>query len=139
MTVVVDKCWGLGSVYSTWKVLQERMGREGDALIDVNARFTMQLTRAMLLTLLRNAPGLVVNVVSVTAELPATFRECLRRGQGIHSSMESELDGRDGGGGRGYRGPRDKGTGFFMPMTRKMAAAALDAVGLLRTGRMHCN
>ena len=49
-----------------FKTLEEHTAKEVDAVIDVNLRFTTQLTRALLPTLQRDEPSLIINIESIS-------------------------------------------------------------------------
>jgi 17beta-estradiol 17-dehydrogenase / very-long-chain 3-oxoacyl-CoA reductase len=73
ISVLINNVGGAGGVAKTWLPLHLREGKEIDILIDVNATFTSQLTRALLPQLFESKPALIINIGSVTGELPSPY------------------------------------------------------------------
>ena len=73
LTVVVNNVGGAGGVGADWCRVVDRSAGEFDALINLNARFMTQLTRAVLPVLAQNQPALVLNVSSVAEVLPIPY------------------------------------------------------------------
>ena len=139
ITVLVNNVGGLGPVHPLFTTLQERTGKEVDALIDINARFTTQVTRVTLPTLLKNAPSLILNIGSVTAELPAAYVSIYAGTKAYITAWSRSLTAEMAAEGQDVEvlgvtvgeveNQTKKGSNFFKPTARKMAIRALDAVG----------
>lgn len=73
ISVLVNNIGGASCVTKAWVPLHLREGKEIDVLIDVNATFTSQLTRVLLPQLFENKPALIINIGSITGELPSPY------------------------------------------------------------------
>ena len=73
VSILINNVGGATGVPRAWVPLHLRESKEIDILIDVNAAFTSQLTRAMLPLLFKSQPALIINIGSVTGELPSPY------------------------------------------------------------------
>ncbi|KAF2722209.1 NAD(P)-binding protein [Polychaeton citri CBS 116435] len=72
ITVLINNVGGSGGS-KTWADLDQYTSDEVSMWIDVNARFPVEITRALLPQLRENGPVLVLNVGSIAGELPAPY------------------------------------------------------------------
>jgi 17beta-estradiol 17-dehydrogenase / very-long-chain 3-oxoacyl-CoA reductase len=114
-----------------------------DESININVRFATQLTRVLLPTLARNAPGLVLNVSSESDSAPVAYATMYTGakswGQAFHRSLRYEMryEGHDievlslvyGFIATGSTGRNDADVGFGVLSPRGAARAALGKVG----------
>jgi 17beta-estradiol 17-dehydrogenase / very-long-chain 3-oxoacyl-CoA reductase len=114
-----------------------------DESININVRFATQLTRVLLPTLARNAPGLVLNVSSESDSAPVAYATMYTGakswGQAFHRSLRYEMryEGHDievlsfiyAFIATGSTGRDDKDVGFGVLSPRGAARAALGKVG----------
>ena len=114
-------------------------GSQIDGLIDLNHRFTTHITNAMLPSLRRNSPGLIMNISSA-AEMGFPWLTIYSGTKGyIHAftralniEMKAEKTGVEVLSitvGAVQAANNKSGSGLFCPPARVMAAAALDRVG----------
>lgn len=139
LTVLINNVGGSGPVKRTWVALHQRTAEDVDAYVDINARFTAQITRVVLPILIRNQPGLVLSVGSVTAELPSPYLSVYSGGKAFVISWARSLKAEMAAekvrievlavnvGQTQNQGFKE--TGFFTPTSRRMAGACLDKVG----------
>lgn len=73
VSVLINNVGGASFLVKAWVPLHLREGKEIDALIDVNATFASQITRAMLPLLFEREKALIINIGSVTGELPSPY------------------------------------------------------------------
>jgi 17beta-estradiol 17-dehydrogenase / very-long-chain 3-oxoacyl-CoA reductase len=66
LTVLINNVGGTGALDVDFKTLDNHTATEVDALISINIRFTTQLTRALLPTLKRSEPSLIMNIGSIS-------------------------------------------------------------------------
>lgn len=66
LTVLVNNVGGTGAMASTFTSLGAYTPADVDGVVNLNARFTTQLTRALLPMLRKSKPSLVVNMGSIT-------------------------------------------------------------------------
>ena len=66
LAVLVNNVGGMAALDADFKTLEEYTAKEVDAVINVNPLFTTQLTRALLSTLQRNEPSLIMSIGSIT-------------------------------------------------------------------------
>lgn len=140
VTVLVNNIGGAGPVTPTWRALGERKGKEVDALIDINLRFTTHLTRSLLPILQKNTPSLIMNIGSFAGNLPSPYNTVYSGSKAYNlawsKSLKAEMvaEGKDVEVlgimvGQTQAQHNKKETGFFMPSSRQLATAALDKVG----------
>lgn len=73
ISVLVNNVGGSGGLAKSWVPLHLREGKEIDYLMDINATFATQLTRAMLVQLFESKPALIINIGSLTGQLPSPY------------------------------------------------------------------
>jgi short-subunit dehydrogenase len=73
ITVLVNNVGGSSNSSPTWRTLTGLEPADVDTLIGVNLRFATHLTRALMPTLVRSSPSLIVNVGSFAADMPAPY------------------------------------------------------------------
>lgn len=74
LTVLINNIGGLGGIVTpTFKPLSTHTAREVDDTIDLNARFATQLTRALLPSLVKNTPSLILNIGSLAAVMSMPY------------------------------------------------------------------
>lgn len=73
ISVLVNNVGGMGGVGPAWLPLQLRSAAQLDMVVDMNALFTTQLTRAMLPMLFDAKPALIVNIGSVAGKVPSPY------------------------------------------------------------------
>ncbi|KAI9695881.1 MAG: hypothetical protein M1836_005998 [Candelina mexicana] len=140
ITMLINNVGGSGPVNPTWREMHNRTREEVDQLIDVNLRFATHLTRVMLPILIRNEPSLVLNVGSVTAQLPSPLLTVYAGAKAFNLawsrslSAEMQATGQDVeilgavvGEVKAQHSTRD--TGLFRPSSRTMARATLGMIG----------
>lgn len=143
LTVLVNNVGGASLLDRDFKTLTDHTAREVEALINVNAVFTTQLSRALLPTLQGNEPSLILNtgsqaqtgfpwlsVYSGTKGYLKTWSNAL--------SLELTADGHQIevlyiGVGAVQSGGLKVESSFFVPTSRVMAHAALERVGCGRS------
>ena len=139
LTVLINNVGGTAALSTDFKTLENHTPTEVDALININIRFTIQLTRALLPTLQRDEPSLVMNIGSISgtgfpwlsvyspskAYLHA-FSTALRLEQKAYK-REIEILGIQAGGVQSQQNQSE--TSFFVPSSRVMARSALARVG----------
>ena len=143
VSVLVNNVGGAGCVAKAWVPLHMRTGKEIDNLIDVNATFTSQLTRAMLPLLFENTPALIISIGSVAGELPSPYLTpyagskayIATWSRGLAAEMHCEkkdvevLHINVGQ----VRAQHDRATPtLFAPSARRMGQAVMDVVGCER-------
>ena len=140
ITVLINNIGGAGPVHPAWRELHRRTGKEVDAFIDVNLRFSTHITRALLPILLRNTPSLVLNVGSIAGEIPTAYATVYSGAKAYNMawsrSLRAEMvaEGKDVEVlgilvGMTQSGHEKRETSFFVPSSRRLACAALDKVG----------
>lgn len=122
-----------------YPALQNYTPSQVDQIMNLNARFTAQLTRLLLPTLIRNGPSLIMNISSSAAMgMPyisiygATKAFVDSFTKGIKAEMVGRGHDVDVLGIRVSRvksGGNDVPAGFWTPTSRRMARAALGKVG----------
>jgi 17beta-estradiol 17-dehydrogenase / very-long-chain 3-oxoacyl-CoA reductase len=140
VTVLINNVGGAGPVHPVWRELHKRKGKEVDAFIDVNLRFSTHITRALLPILLRNTPSLILNVGSFAADIPTAYASVYSGAKAYNMawsrSLKAEMlaEGKDVEVmgimvGRTQSGHEKRETSFFVPSSRRLACTALDKVG----------
>lgn len=150
LTVLINNVGGSGGI-KVWVPLTERTPEDIDALIDMNARFTVQLSRALLPILCKNRPCLILNVGSFVGEFPSPYLTVYAGSKAFVLSWSRSLKVEMAA--EGYRGDEVEVLGIqvgpvgdtegqggavrgfevFTPPFRRMAKAALDRVGCGQT------
>ncbi|WEW58786.1 17-beta-hydroxysteroid dehydrogenase [Emydomyces testavorans] len=140
LTILINNVGGqAGATEGPYKSYQEYTDDQVDRIINVNARFMTQLTRALLPLLHRNGPSLILNVSSVAAEgIPyvtvysatkgyvktfstALAMELKMQKQNVDVVILNVAEVQSGG----HKVP----TSFFIPSGRDFARSALRNVG----------
>ena len=140
ITVLINNVGGAGPVRPAWRELHRRTGKEVDAFIDVNLRFSTHITRALLPILLRNTPSLVLNVGSIAGDIPTPYATVYSGAKAYNMawsrSLKAEMvaEGKDVEVlgilvGATQSGHEKRETSFFVPSSRRLACASLDKVG----------
>jgi 17beta-estradiol 17-dehydrogenase / very-long-chain 3-oxoacyl-CoA reductase len=73
VSVLVNNVGGMASLAPAWLPLHLRDAKQIDMVIDLNAMFTTQLTRAMLPSLFEAKPALIINIGSLVGQLPSPY------------------------------------------------------------------
>jgi len=139
ITVFIN-CIGGVFCYPKMKSLKDTTAAEMDESINLNARFPMQLTRAMLPILERNSPSLVMTLGSMAAIAGAPLYSVYAAGKAFdvtfsHSlRLEMLLEGKDVEVlavqvGEVHSAGNPATRSFWVPSSRQFASAALDRVG----------
>ena len=139
LTVLINNVGGTASLSTDFKTLENHTSTEVDTLININIRFTVQLTRALLPTLQRNEPSLIMNIgsmsetgypwLSVYSPCKAymhAFSTALRLEQKVYHH-DVEILGVQVGSVQSQQNRAD--VSFFVPSSRVMARSALARVG----------
>lgn len=140
ITVLINNIGGAGPVHPAWQALHKRTGKQVDAFIDVNLRFSTHLTRALLPILRKTTPSLVLNVGSFSGDLPTAYASVYSGAKAYNMawsrSLRAEMiaEGKDLEVlglmvGMVQSGHEPRPLGFFVPSSRRLACAALDKVG----------
>ena len=140
ITVLINNIGGAGPVHPAWKELHRRTGKEVDALIDINLRFSTHITRALLPILLRNTPSLVLNVGSISGDIPTPYATVysgakaynMAWSRSLKAEMSAEKKDVEVIGilvGETQSGHEKRELSFFVPSSRTLACSALDKVG----------
>lgn len=140
ITVLINNIGGAGPVHPAWKELHKRTGKEVDALIDVNLRFSTHITRALLPILLRNTPSLVLNVGSLSGDIPTPYATVYSGAKAYNMAWSRSLKAEMVAQGKDVEvlgilvgvtqsGHEKRKTSFFVPSSRRLACSALDKVG----------
>lgn len=140
ITVLINNIGGAGPVHPAWKELHKRTGKEVDAFIDVNLRFSTHITRALLPILLRNTPSLVLNVGSVSGDIPTPYASVYSGAKAYNMAWSRSLKAEMVAQGKDVEvlgvivgmtqsGHEKRETSFFVPSSRRLACTALDKVG----------
>lgn len=143
LTVLVNNLGGPGGVTPEWASITDRTLQDDEIMIDVNLRFMTHLTRVVLPILVKNSPGLIMNVSSAGEFMPMPWTCVYAGGKGYvkqysHSlRVELKAEGKDvecvslttgkvvtGGSGR-----TAADVAFDTPSARGYAKAILDKVG----------
>lgn len=143
LTVLVNNIGGSGGVKPEFSSVADRPAEHDETLLNVNIRFMTHLTRVVLPILIKNSPGLIVNLSSAAESLAAPWT-CVYAGAKAYIKhyshslrVELEAEGKDvevvslttgkvvttGTG----RKPSDET--LDTPNPRRFAKAALDTVG----------
>jgi 17beta-estradiol 17-dehydrogenase / very-long-chain 3-oxoacyl-CoA reductase len=140
ITVLINNIGGAGPVHPAWKELHKRTGKEVDAFIDVNLRFSTHITRALLPILLRNTPSLVLNVGSFAGDIPTAYATVYSGAKAYNMAWSRSLKAEMVAQGKDVEvlgilvgatqsGREKRETSFFVPSSRRLACTALDKVG----------
>jgi short-subunit dehydrogenase len=140
LTILINNVGGQGGqTSSTFQLFRDFANHEVDRVIDVNARFATQLTRALLPNLERNEPSLIMNLSSTSAlGLPYLSVYSGSKGyiesftKALNTEMKAEGKDIDVIGikvGSVQSAGNDVQLGFFIPTSRQMASASLNRVG----------
>jgi short-subunit dehydrogenase len=73
LTVLVNNVGGSGGVKPEFLAVKDRKANELDTMLNVNARFMMQITRVLLPVLIANQPSAILNVSSAAELIPAPY------------------------------------------------------------------
>lgn len=73
LTVLVNNLGGRGSITKEWGPLAARSHEDLDIFLDLNTRFALHLTRAVLPLLKRSQPALIMNISSGAAIAPFPY------------------------------------------------------------------
>lgn len=146
LTVLINNVGGMISFppeYHSYPELRDYTSSHVDNILNLNARFTAQLTRLLLPTLARNGPSLIMNISSSAAAgvpyLPIyggakgfidSFTKCLK-GEIMASGEDVEVLGIRLS--RVKSGGNDVPLGFATPTSGRMARAALGRIGCGKT------
>jgi 17beta-estradiol 17-dehydrogenase / very-long-chain 3-oxoacyl-CoA reductase len=139
LTVLINNVGGTASLDVDFKTLESHTAKEVDALIGINLRFTTQLTRALLPTLKRSEPSLILNIGSISdsgmpwlsvysstkAYMHAFTRALYFELKAYNHKIE--VLGIQTGSVQSQQNQAD--TSFFVPSSRVMARSALARVG----------
>ncbi|EOO04441.1 putative short chain dehydrogenase reductase protein [Phaeoacremonium minimum UCRPA7] len=91
LTVLINNIGIIGN----WYAMADTPADVVDDSININVRFSMQLTRALLPTLTRNAPALIINVSSQSDASPVAYATLYTGakgwGQAFHRSLRYEM------------------------------------------------
>lgn len=131
LTILINNVGGTGALDVDFNTLETHTTTEVDALISINIRFTTQLTRALLPTLRRHEPSLIMNVGSISETgLPwlsvYSFSKALRV-ELMAYNHKVEVLGIQVGSVQSQQNQAD--TSFFVPSSRVMARSALARIG----------
>ena len=143
LTVLVNNLGGPGGVTSDLAPITDRTLQEDDIMIDVNLRFMTHLTRLVLPILVKNSPGLIMNVSSAGEFLPTPWTVVYSGGKAFvkqysHSlRVELKAQGKDvecvslttGKVVTSGTGRTSADEAFDTPSARRFAKAVLDKVG----------
>lgn len=140
VSVLVNNVGGMVGMAPAWLPLHLRDAAQLDMVLDVNATFATQLTRAMLPALFEAQPALIINIGSVTGQLPSPYLTPYAGSKAYvgawSRSLRAEMlcEKRDvevlhinvGQ----VRAQHDRGPPtLFVPSSRRMGKAILDVVG----------
>ena len=140
ITVLINNVGGAGALDANFKTFNTHSTIEMDALINVNIRFTLFLTHAILPALKKSSPGLIMNIGSQgAAGMPYLsvyggtkgFIHGFTQGLGIELAGEGddiEVIEIIVASVQTQQNQTDKAT-FFVPDSRTMAKAAINAAG----------
>lgn len=73
LTIIVNNAGGAGAQSNAYLPLEDITHAEVDGVLNLNARFPVQLTRALLPRLLKSQPALLLNISSGAASFPMPF------------------------------------------------------------------
>lgn len=144
LKVLINNVGGQGGLTrKTYQTLEESTGEEVDIIINLNARFTTQLTRVLLPYLTHNTPSLIMNISS-NATIGLPYLSVYGGSKGYIDSFTRALSAEMSAEGKDVEvmgiqvgsvqsSGNDVAGGFFIPTSRRMAKAALERVGC---GRM---
>ncbi|KIW34617.1 uncharacterized protein PV07_01387 [Cladophialophora immunda] len=144
LTVVVHNVAGSGEPQFDMTLFTGNSARQCDGWINVNARFTTQLTRLLLPVLQQRQPGLMLFVSSAVTDITApyvslyTAAKCFIEGLAKCLKMEMRLTGHDvevmsfttGTVATASSGRSEADISFTVPSTTTFVKAALDKVGV---------
>lgn len=139
LTILINNVGGTGALDVDFKTLETHTATEVDALISINIRFITQLTRALLPTLRRHEPSLIMNIGSITETgllwlsvysstkaFMHSFGKALRVGLMAYNH-KVEVLGIQVGSVQSQQNQAD--TSFFVPSSRVMARSARARIG----------
>ncbi|MCJ1267683.1 hypothetical protein MMC22_007569 [Lobaria immixta] len=139
LSVLVNNVGGTSAVSPDIKTLKDHTSDEVDALINLNARFATQLTRAILPLLQRNQPGLIINIGSAAwmgipylSVYSGAKGFCMAWGNSLQMELYAEGQNISVLGvviGNVQSAGNKSGATLFTPTSRVMAKAVLDRVG----------
>ena len=139
LTVLINNVGGTGALDVDFKTLENHTAKEVDALININIRFTIQLTRALLPTLKCSEPSLIMNIGSISetgtpwlSVYPPTKAYIHAFSKALSVELKAynhdiEVLGIQVGSVQSQQNQAD--TSFFVPSSRVMARSALARVG----------
>lgn len=142
ISILINNVGGSGRVVPVWRALAERTADEVDALIDLNARFMIHVTRLMIPVLHRSGgPSLIMTIGSEGGRAPVPWNLTYGASKAFDAQMSASLrcelraEKMDievlhiGVGMVQASKAAQWETGWFVPTGRRFAAAALDRVG----------
>jgi 17beta-estradiol 17-dehydrogenase / very-long-chain 3-oxoacyl-CoA reductase len=140
LTILINNVGGAGSVTPSWLSFVEHSAEDIDKYININIRFPTQITRALLSHLIKNAPGLILNISSFTALYPSPWLGVyagskafnLAWSASLKAEMRAEEKDIDLLGiviAKAQSATVRQETRFFTPSSREIAKKALDEVG----------
>ena len=140
LKILVNNVGGSGGLKPGWSTLHNRSADDIRLFIDLNARFPTEITRALLPQLIERSPALILNVGSLAGELPAPYLSVYSGSKAYNKAwsrslgLELKAEGHDVEVidllvGMVSSGSEPRDSTFFVPSSRRMAAAGLDKVG----------
>lgn len=140
LRVLVNNVGGSGGIKPVFRALAESTPDRSQTFLDINARFTTEITRVLLPLLYKKSPALVLNVGSFVSEIAAPYLTMYSGSKSYGKAWSRSLDLEQRAEGRDVEvisimvgqvatnaDPRP--TSFFIPSSRGMAKASLDKVG----------
>ncbi|KAK9363903.1 hypothetical protein V1504DRAFT_119872 [Lipomyces starkeyi] len=140
LTVLINNVGGMGMMMPCPYInLQDFTFQDMQTVLNVNASFSAHITRVLLPLLLKNQPGLIINISSTTkfgipwlAPYVGTKAFAIGFGDSLSAEMRAEKHDVEVLGvivGPVQSASNPMTTGFFTPSSRAMASAILDRVG----------
>lgn len=139
LSVLINNVGGTGALSLDLKTFKDHTHDEVDAMLNLNSRFAIQLTRAIIPLLQRNQPGLIINIGS-TASIGIPYLTVYSGAKGFNMSwgksllIEAKAEGQNisvlGVIVANVQSAANKSdANIFTPTSQVMAKAILDRVG----------
>lgn len=141
LRILINNVGGNGTVTPLWAPLSARSSSDVGQFIDINARFTTEITRVLLPLLIMHQPSLILNVGSAISEFAVPYLEMYSGTKAYMATLSKSLRVEMKVEGNAVEvihlqvgmvateREKDRVPGFMTPSSRCFAGNALDLVG----------
>ncbi|PSN69568.1 short chain dehydrogenase [Corynespora cassiicola Philippines] len=140
LKVLINNVGGSGGLKPAWKAFHQRTAEETLKFIDLNTTFPTEITRTLLPQIIKNQPTLIMNIGSVTSEVPCAYGSVYSGTKAYIKAWSRSLSLEVKGEGHNVEvmgilvgsvssGSQPAPITFFCPTSRCMARYSLDKVG----------